>query len=127
MQRSDFVYINNFRNNAYGSYKEKNGQTLEQVAEAIKAIGKKEHVKVVDLYHERSLALKNLVAFKRLKDPVSGDYKNFRYPDYISIPFHPDTDEYPYPVDAVKMTYDGLHPSDKGYEVITKLLLKAMK
>ena len=127
MQRSDFVYIKGFRNNAWGSYKEKSGQTLEQVADAIKAIGKKEKIKVIDLYHERSLALKKLVAFKRLKDPASGAYKEFPYPEYIGIPFNPDTDEYPYPAGAIRMTYDGLHPSDKGYEVITKLLVKTLK
>jgi lysophospholipase L1-like esterase len=127
MQRSDFVYINGFRNNAYGSYKEKNGQTLEQLADAIRAIGKHEKLKVIDLYHERSLALKDLVAFKHLKDPATGSYKNFPYPDYIGVPFNPDTDEYPYPSEAVRMTYDGLHPSDAGYAVITKLLVKAMK
>lgn len=127
MQRSDFVYINGFRNNAYGSYKEKNGQTLKQVADAIRDVGKHEKLKVIDLYHERSLALKNLVTFKHLKDPATGSYKNFPYPDYIGVPFNPDTDEYPYPSDAARMTYDGLHPSDAGYAVITKLLVKAMK
>jgi lysophospholipase L1-like esterase len=127
MQRSDFVYIKGFRNNAWGSYKEKNGQTLEQVVDAIRAIGKKEKLKVIDLYHERSLALKHLVNFKRLKDPSSGAYKNFPYPDYIGVPFNPDTDEYPYPVEAMNMTYDGLHPSDKGYEVISKLLVKTLR
>jgi lysophospholipase L1-like esterase len=127
MQRSDFVYINGFHNNAYGSYKEKDGQTLEQVAGAIKAIGELEHLKVIDLYHQRALSIKNLVAFKRLKEPGSGVYRNYRYPDYIGIPFNPDTDEYPYPADAIRMTYDGLHPSDKGYTVIAKLLVKALK
>jgi lysophospholipase L1-like esterase len=127
MQRSDFVYINAYRNNAYGSYKEKNGQTLEQVADAIRAIGKHEHLKVVDLYHEKALSIAKLVAFKHLKDPATGAYKNFPYPDYIGVPFNPDTDEYPYPVESVRMTYDGLHPSDAGYEVISKLLVKVLK
>jgi len=36
MQRADFVYINSYKNNAWGSYKEKNGQTLEQFANAVK-------------------------------------------------------------------------------------------
>lgn len=127
MQRSDFVYINGFKNNAWGSYKDKNGQTLEQVVDAINAIGKLEHLQVVDLYHAKKLALKNLVAFKRLKDPATGAYKNFSYPDYIGVPFNPETDEYPYPVEASRMTFDGLHPSDAGYEVITKMVVKAMK
>ena len=33
MPRADFVYINNYKNNAWGSYKAKEGQTLEQVAD----------------------------------------------------------------------------------------------
>jgi len=127
MQRVDFVYINNMKNNAYGSYKEKNGQSLEQFATAIDSIGQNEHFKVVDLYHKNGMALKNLVKYKRLKDPQTGAYKNYPYPDFINIPFNPDTDEYPYPVDASGITYDGLHPSDKGYDIIARMLVKIMK
>lgn len=127
MQRADFVQIHNMKNNAYGSYKEKNGQSLEQFAEAIRAIGKYEHVKVVDLYHKKGMSLKDLVKYKRLKDPRTGSYKNYPYPAFIDIPFNPETDEYPYPVDAVDITYDGLHPSDKGFEMIADMLVKIMK
>lgn len=127
MQRVDFVYIANFKNNAYGSYKDKKGQMLEQFADAIKEIGKHEQLPVVDLYHDKKLGLKKLVKFKRLKDPQTGQYKNYAYPDFIEVPFNPETDEYPYPVESIAMTYDGLHPSDVGYEVITKKLVKLMK
>jgi lysophospholipase L1-like esterase len=127
MQRLDFVYINGFKNNAYGSYKDKKGQWLEQFANAIDSIARYEHFKLVDLYHESGMSLKNLVKYKRLKDPQTGAYKNYRYPDFIDIPFNPDTDEYPYPVDAIDLTYDGLHPSDKGYAVISRMLVKIMK
>ena len=127
MQRVDFVYINNYKNNAFGSYKEKNGQWLEQFANAIDSIGRYEHLKVVDLYHKSSMTHKDLVKFKRLRDPQTGAYKNYPYPDFINIPFNPDTDEYPYPVGSINITYDGLHPSDKGYEIITKMLVKIMK
>jgi lysophospholipase L1-like esterase len=127
MQRTDFVYINDPNNNAYGSYKEKNAQTLEQFANAIDSIGKAEGFPVVDLYHQKGMGVKQLVKFKRLKDANTGLYKNYRYPDYIGVPFHPGTDEYPYPLEAIDVTYDGLHPSDKGYEVISKMLIKIMK
>jgi lysophospholipase L1-like esterase len=127
MQRVDFVYIGNMKNNAYGSYKDKKGQSLAQFAEAINIIGQYEHCPVVDLYHVSRLKLSKLVKYKRLKDPQTGTYKNYPYPNFIDLPFDPLTDEYPYPIDAIDMTYDGLHPSDKGYKVITKMLVKAIK
>lgn len=127
LQRGDFVYINDFKNNAYGSYKEKNGQMLSQFADAVINIANTEHFDVVDLYNKSGITVKKAVKYKRLKDPETGAYKNYIYPDYIGIPFNPQTDEYPYPIDAIDMTYDGLHPSDKGYAVITKMLVKVMK
>jgi lysophospholipase L1-like esterase len=127
MQRADFVYINNPTNNAYGSYRPKNGQTLEQFANAIDSISRHEGFDVVDLYHKKGMDVKHLVKFKRLKDPQTGEYKDYRYPDYTSIPFHAGEDDYPYPPEAIDMTYDGLHPSDKGYAMISKMLAKIMK
>jgi lysophospholipase L1-like esterase len=124
MQRGDFVYINSLKNNAYGSYKPKKGQTLEQVVNAIIEIGKLENYPVVDLYHESEMTLDKMVHFKRVRDPQTGDYKNFTYPEYTTIPFDPEKDEYPYPVEAGNMTYDGLHPSDKGYEIIANMLIE---
>lgn len=123
MQRGDFVYIDGMTNNAYGSYRDKDGQTLEEFANAIVSIAKNEDFEVVDLYHSSEITLDNMVKYKRLKDPATGEYKNFSYPEYVNIPFNPDTDEYPYPDDAIDMTYDGLHPSDKGYEVIARMLV----
>ena len=73
------------------------------------------------------MTLNNLVKYKRLKDPQTGNYKNYPYPDFITIPFNPEGDEYPYPTDAIGMTYDGLHPSDKGYKKIAAMLVKIMK
>lgn len=127
MQRVDFVYINNMKNNALGSYQPKNGQTLESFAEAIKQIAEYEHYTLVDLYHTKALSHKHLVHFKRLRDPQTHTYQNVKWPHFIGIPFDPEKDEYPYPVEAIDMTYDGLHPSDKGYEVITTLLTKKIK
>ena len=127
MQRADFVYLTNYKNNAYGSYKAKNGQHLEAFANAIDSIGRFEQFQVVDLYHMKGLDVKKLVKYKRLKDPQTGTYTNYRYPAFIDVPFNPETDEYPYPVDAVDKTYDGLHPSDKGYAIISRALTKVMK
>ncbi len=127
MQRADFVYIGDMKNNAWGSYKEKNGQQLSEFAEAIIAIAGYESFDVVDLYNKSGITLKNMVKFKRLKDPKTGEYKNYTYPAFINIPFNAETDAYPYPADAVDMTYDGLHPSDKGYAIIAKMLFKIIK
>lgn len=118
MQRGDFVYINSYKNTAHGSYKEKDGQTLEQFANAILEIGRMEKIQVVDLYHEAELSLENMVHFKRVKNPSNDKYQDYTYPDYTTIPFDPENDIYPYPEEAINMTYDGLHPSDKGYALI---------
>jgi lysophospholipase L1-like esterase len=127
MQRADFVYIFDAKNNAYGSYRKKNGQSLEQIVSAIVAIAELEHLELVDLYHNSSLSIQQLVKYKRVKDPVTGAYKDYPFPDYVDIPFDPVNDEYPYPITAIDKTYDGLHPSDQGNEIIAELLLKLMK
>ena len=70
MQRSDFVYIADAHNNAYGCYKPKNGQELSQFADAVKKIGRYEHFTVIDLYYKSGITVKNAVKFKRLKDTL---------------------------------------------------------
>jgi lysophospholipase L1-like esterase len=127
MQRADFVYILDHSNNAYGSYKPKNGQYLEAFANAIDSIGQFEKIPVIDLYQDRSLRIEKLVKFKRLKDPHSGLYVNYTYQKSKGIPFNPKTDEYPYPEGAINMTYDGLHPSDKGDSIIANNIIKIFK
>jgi lysophospholipase L1-like esterase len=123
MQRNDFVYIADANNNAYGSYQKKNGQSLEEFANAVLAIGKYENISVVDLYHNSSLNIDNLINFKRLKDPATGSYNNYKYPLFIGIPFNAKSDDYPYPPEAVNLTYDGLHPSDEGNAIIAKSII----
>ena len=127
MQRADFVYLFNANNNAYGSYQPRYNQTLSQFADLVKLIGNYEHYSTIDLYYQSDMTIKNAVKFKRLKDSVSGQYQNIKYPDWIGKPFHPGIDEYPYPVEAIGYTYDGLHPSDKGYQVIADMLIKIFK
>jgi lysophospholipase L1-like esterase len=127
LQRTDFVYVADPNNNAFGCYKSKNGQALSQFADAVKEIGHYEKFPVIDLYYQSGIELKNVVKYKKVKDPVTGIYHNMKYPDYIGIPFHPGTDEYPYPPDAIGYTYDGLHPSDKGNQVIADLIGNVFK
>lgn len=123
MQRVDFVYINNPHNNALGSYDPKNEQYLEAFANAFKTLGKAEGFPTLDLYHHPQLQHHQLVQFKRLKNPETGNYQNYTYPDYIGLPFNPETDHYPYPPEAIGMTYDGLHPSDLGNAIIATALI----
>lgn len=127
MQRVDFVHINNYKNNASGSYRPKNGQDLEAFADAVSAIGLKEGITVVDLFHLKGMGYADLVHFKLLKDPSTGTYKRYKYPDFIDIPFDPERDEYPYPEESIAVTYDGLHPSDLGYRRIAEELYPAFK
>jgi lysophospholipase L1-like esterase len=127
MQRADFVYCTDARNNAYGSYREKSGQTLDKIVSAILAVAHAEQLESIDLYHTESLAIEHLVKYKRLKDPTTGVYKNYSYPESVGIPFDPAKDEYPYPPTAIDKTYDGLHPSDEGNEIIADLLVKTLK
>lgn len=127
IQRTDFVYLADMHNNAYGSYKEKNNQSLAAFAASIDSIAEHEHCAVIDLYNKSGITVNNAVKYKRLKDPQSGAYKNYTYPDYTNIPFNPDADEYPYSIDAIGTTYDGLHPSDTGCAIIADMLVKVMK
>jgi len=126
MPRQDFVYVRDSHNNAYGSYKPKSRQMLSQFADAVKIIGQHDNYKIVDLYYKSGLNLTNLIKFKRLKDTVTGKYKNYKYPDFVGMPFNPDKDDYPYPLQAIDNTYDGLHPSDKGCRVIADMLVKVL-
>jgi len=119
----DFVYINNYKNNALGSYRDRNGQSLESFSALLKEIAQLEGMELVDLYHQKDMDHADLVKFKRLKDPVTGEYKNYRYPNFIDIPFDPEKDDYPYPMESIDVTYDGLHPSDKGYQIIARELV----
>lgn len=127
MQRVDFVYLANMQNNAWGSYRDREGQSLSQFADAIQAIGAHEQLAVVDLFNHPDLSLDRLVKFKRLKDPETGVYRNYPYPSFIDVEFDPEADEYPYPIDAIDMTYDGLHPSDAGYAVIAEALIEILR
>ncbi|TFF33566.1 SGNH/GDSL hydrolase family protein [Mucilaginibacter psychrotolerans] len=127
LQRTEYVDLNNPKVFIQGQNKAKEGVFLSQYADAIKTIAKAECFELADLYYKSGINLKNAVNFRRLRNPQTHEYKNYTYPHYIGIPYDPATDEYPYPVEAMNMTYDGLHPSDKGHAAIAKMLVKIMK
>ena len=126
LQRTDFADVNG-KTTIHGSYKDHNHRFLSEYADAIKNIAKMEHLELVDLYYKCGITPENAVKYKRLKDPITREYKNYNYPEYTTIPFNSDIDDYPYPLDAINMTYDGLHPSDKGHTKIASMLVEVMK
>ncbi|WP_343690473.1 SGNH/GDSL hydrolase family protein [Chitinophaga sp.] len=125
MQRGDFVYLLNHNFNSWGSYKDQEGQSLLSFVNAVKAIGKADNLEVVDLYTEPRLSIENAVKFKLLRDPQTREYKEYTYPEYTKIPFYVG-DKYPYPENAIDVTYDGIHPSDKGGAIIAEILAKVI-
>jgi len=128
LQRTDYVDANNQFSIIHGQYKPSNsGHMLSEYADVVKTIAKAENLELVDLYYKSGITMQNAVKYKRLKDPQTGEYKNYSYPEYIDKPFDPKTDEYPYPMDAMNFAYDGLHPTDKGHQKIADMLVKIMK
>ena len=128
LHRTDYVDLNNPKVFIHGDYAaNKDSVYLSQYADAIKAIGKAENCKLVDLYYKSGITTKNAVKYRRLRDPQTNEYKNYSYPEYTKIPYNPATDDYPYPVEAMGWVYDGLHPSDAGMGKIADMLVKVMR
>ncbi len=124
VERADFICVLDTLNQAQGSYAPEADVMLSEVAEAICSCAKEAGLCTLDLYKECGFTQENVIHFKRLKK--DGIYQNLPYPDYIGVPYHPETDEYPYPQEAVALTYDGLHPSDRGNEIIAGLVADAL-
>ncbi|MET3978749.1 lysophospholipase L1-like esterase [Mucilaginibacter sp. UYP25] len=127
LHRTDYVDLNSPAVFLHGDYKDKDGVYLSQYADAVKVIATAEHLKLADLYYKSGITTENAVKYRRLRDPKTKEYKNYNYPEYTTIPYNPATDDYPYPVEAMNMTYDGLHPSDQGHRIIADMLIRIMK
>ncbi len=119
VERADFVYLLDPENNAPGSYAPEHGQRLSSVAEGIlKACGNA-GIPTVNCHDLSGFTQEKLIRFKRVR--VGKTYRDLPYPDYVGIPFRPKEDDYPYPMEAMALTYDGLHPTDEGCEVLAGL------
>lgn len=128
LHRTDYVDLNKPSAFIHGDYTPNNsGVMLSQYADAIKEIAKTANCKLVDLYYKSGITDESAVKYRRLRDPKTNEYKNYTYPEYTTIPYHPETDDYPYPPEAMGMAYDGLHPSDAGHELIAEMLVKVME
>ncbi len=125
VERADFVYLLDPQNHAPGSYAPENGLWLKDLSAAILSAYQKENVRAVDLWARSGFVQENLIRFKRVRR--NGICENLPYPAYIGVPFDPLRDEYPYPPEAALLTYDGLHPSDEGADILAALFAEEFR
>ena len=123
--RTDFVYLFDYHNNAQGSYAHEHGQLLRDVAYAIVNACASQGIPCVNLYDKSGITPENAVHFKRVHT-AEGDL-DLPFPDYLGVPYDPDEDPYPYPPESHALTYDGLHPTDEGNEILATLIADALK
>lgn len=124
LPRGKFVYLFDFNNNADSSAKPRFGRTLEEVAKGICAHCHGQGIHLIDCYHEAGFTVANSVNFMRLE--TKGGIQDVLYPNYLYVEFNPKTKVYPYPPESWNMTYDGLHPTDKGSEALALLFADAI-
>lgn len=123
VERSDFVYINDYYNNAKGSYEPHNGLSLSEIANAINRI-KERNVCAINTHDKSGITCYNAVKFKRCL--IEGQSVDLPYPNYTNHPYDPTDGVYPYPIEAIGTTYDGLHPSDEGADAIANVIAMAI-
>lgn len=123
--RTDFVYLFDYHNNAQGSYALEFGQRLCDVAYGIVNACASQNIPCVNLYDESGVTPENAVRFKRVHT-IDGDL-DLPFPDYLGIPYDPDEDPYPYPPESHALTYDGLHPTDEGNEILATLIADKLR
>lgn len=125
VERADFVYLLDPENNAPGSYAPINGLWLKDLSAAIREAYLQEGVYAVDLWGRSGFVQDKLIRFKHVQR--DGHYADLPYPDYVGLPFDPLHDEHPYPPECSALTYDGLHPSDEGAEILASLFAEAFR
>ncbi len=124
IERGDFVYLLDYSNFAKGSYEPHHGIELKQISDAIFYQARESGVVNVNTHDLCGISCYNAVKFKRCL--IDGKVLDLPYPNYTAIPFDPEDELYPYPPDAIDMTYDGLHPSDKGSQAIAEVIARAI-
>ncbi len=76
----------NFKNTAYGSYKPKNGQRLEEFANAVRLSASWKGLVVVDLYHNSGITPGNVFTSNDCANPAPTYTAIYPYPDYTKYP-----------------------------------------
>ena len=125
VERGEFVYVGDYTNNFHDSSVPENGLMLADVAKAIRFCCERSGVTVIDLHEKSGFTPENAVKFKRVVTPDG--LKDLPWPDYTCFRFDPEKHPYPYPVECQGMTYDGLHPSDEGAQIIADLLAPELR
>lgn len=126
VERGEFVYLFDPENHAHGSDRPENGLWLKDVAMAIFTCVRGRNIIPIDLHTLCGFTPENAVRFKRVIK--SGEIRDLPYEEYRDLPeFNPAADPYPYPEEAVLMTYDGLHPSDEGSQIIADILSREIQ
>ena len=125
VERTDFVYLLDPENNARGSYAPEQGLSLSLLSKEILRCCEIEGIATVNCHDLSGFTPENAVRFRRVR---RGDHtEDLSYPDYIGMPFSPGNDPYPYPPEAAWMTYDGLHPTDAGCEILAELFAEKIR
>lgn len=120
VERAHFVYARDQFHDALDSTHRKKFGYLRDYASAIMTSIEGENVVTVDAHRLTGITVGNAVRFMRVLTK-EGTIRDLVYPEYCEWTYDPHG-PYPYPKEAWDMTYDGLHPSDKGAERIAEVL-----
>lgn len=125
VERGDFVHINEPFNYSTGSYEKKYGRTMNDIANAIFSEAREAGVININTHDKAGFTCLNAVKFKRCY--LHGKIVDLPYPNYRQGLYDPEGGVYPYPKEAINMTYDGLHPSDLGAEKLAEIIFEDMR
>ncbi|MCQ2742526.1 MAG: SGNH/GDSL hydrolase family protein [Bacilli bacterium] len=121
IERGQFVYIFDYKNNAYSStHPNRNGVYLKEFANAIFTIVKGENIYTVNTHDETGLTSEGAMKYQvRL---VNGEKKEMSFEEFDPLSVDATLPFYCYPEEAMGWATDGLHPNDKGYQIIASVI-----